>query len=183
MISKQYLEKQFLLDKELKREHKETKEHKDVKDKDKDKDKDHKEIRKEEVLEYPQTHYPVADPGPELAAAQPAMQFGKTIEHKQINDKYIHKEIKQEIKEYKHEIKEYFEKWQYEGKVIYEGPVDTGPVGDPLTQRLTALESAVTQLLHFIPAELRPDLSQGALKQEPDAEKKSEPDPGKGHKK
>jgi hypothetical protein len=183
MISKQYVEKQFWLDKELKRENKETKEHKDVKDKDKDKEKEHKEfkeIRKEEVLEYPQTHYPVADPGPELAAAQPAMQFGKTVETKQIAEKYIHKDY---IKEHKLEIKEYFEKWHYEGKVVYEGPGETVPGGDPYTQRIAALESAVTQLLHFIPAELRPDLSQGALKQEPDAEKKPEPEAGKAHKK
>ena len=40
-----------------------------------------------------------------------------------------------------------------------------------MEQRLAALEAAVTQLLHFIPENLRPDLSQGALKQEPDAAK------------
>jgi hypothetical protein len=38
-------------------------------------------------------------------------------------------------------------------------------------QRLAALEAAVTKLLHFIPENLRPDLTQGALKQEPDAPK------------
>ena len=44
-----------------------------------------------------------------------------------------------------------------------------GP-GDPVEQRLAALEAAVAQLVHFIPADLRPDLSTGALAQEPKAQ-------------
>ena len=44
-----------------------------------------------------------------------------------------------------------------------------GQSGDPYAQRIAALEATVAQLVHFIPAELRPDLTQGALKQEPDA--------------
>jgi len=61
-----------------------------------------------------------------------------------------------------------FDKY-YEQKV-YEGPIDSG---GPIEQRLQALEAAVSQSAHFIPQALRPDLSQGALKQESDVAKKS----------
>jgi len=41
--------------------------------------------------------------------------------------------------------------------------------GDPgLAQRVATLESLMAQLTHFIQENLRPDLTQGALKQEPD---------------
>lgn len=103
------------------------------------------------------------------------------------------KEHKIEIKEVKHEkqeIKE-LEKAQHKDllpeKAIFEGgpkqnvegPIDKGTV-DPgpifnakakPEQRLTDLENAVTRLSHFIGADLRPDLSGGALKQEPDVAK------------
>jgi len=91
------------------------------------------------------------------------------------------KEHKLEIKEYKHEVKEKHEKIEKIEKIEYErypvgpidpgGPVESGSVGE----RLSALEAAVTQLLHFIPADLRPDLTQGALKQEPDTAKEAAP--------
>jgi hypothetical protein len=185
--TKQFVEKLIASDKELKREYKETKETKDIKDKDKDKDKDKekekehkekeifKEIHKEELLEYPQTHYPAVGPGPE--ATQTAVDANKIVETKQISEKLSFKEFKvekYEIKEYKHEIKEHkyeikeIEKIPIEGKVLTDGPYNPGQGGDPYAQRLAALEATVAQLVHFIPAELRPDLSQGALKQEPE---------------
>jgi hypothetical protein len=43
-----------------------------------------------------------------------------------------------------------------------------GPAADPLEARLEAIESAVSQIAHFIGAELRPDLSRGALSGEED---------------
>jgi len=74
------------------------------------------------------------------------------------------------------------EKWRYYEKDyrVESGPV-AYPTGNPIVDRLTALEATVAQLLHFIPESLRPDLTQGALRQEPDAAKaeasaaKSEP--------
>jgi hypothetical protein len=87
---------------------------------------------------------------------------------------YVHegKHLKNEIKEIKIEIKEYKQE-----KAEYEGIPGGGYPGGPVEQRLTALESAVSQLLHFIPENLRPDLSQGALKQESDAAKPGAPKP------
>lgn len=52
-------------------------------------------------------------------------------------------------------------------KEILEGPWSWGP-GDPFVQRLQAVENAVEQLSHFIRTELRPNLSRGALSNEPD---------------
>ncbi|HVO47783.1 MAG TPA: hypothetical protein VMT29_15785 [Steroidobacteraceae bacterium] len=89
------------------------------------------------------------------------------FEHKEKPEKFEHKE-KPEIKEiHKIEIRE---------KQIPEGTlkdlVDGGRVGnpgDPIEQRLAALEQAVTSLQHFITSEKRPDLSRGALRSEPDS--------------
>ncbi len=66
-----------------------------------------------------------------------------------------------EIKEHKPEIKE--------AKIEYEGYGGFNHPGGPVEQRLAALEAAMTKLLHFIPENLRSDLTQGALKQEADA--------------
>jgi hypothetical protein len=49
-------------------------------------------------------------------------------------------------------------------KEIFEGPGEF-----TVEERLERIESAVAQIAHFIQADLRPDLSQGALRQEPDA--------------
>jgi hypothetical protein len=87
----------------------------------------------------------------------------------------IVKEIKHEIKEVKHEkieIKEKVEVKEFKAeKLEFEGLRGVNEPGGPVEQRLAALEAAMTQLLHFIPENLRPDLSQGALKQESDAAK------------
>lgn len=65
-------------------------------------------------------------------------------------------------------------------KEIFEGPGEF-----TVDERLERLESAVAQIAHFIQADLRPDLSQGALKQEPDAggrEAGAKKEPGGGRK-
>jgi hypothetical protein len=164
------------------KEHKE-KEKEGYKDKDKEKElhkseKEHKVEGKEghvpkiEVHEiYPQVAAAPAGLGaqknPEKYAALEKIQIKPEIKEKP--EKYEIKE-KPEPKEFKHEKFEKFEKLESDHLVGW-GP-GYGPTGGgPVEQRLAALEAAVTQLLHFIPENLRPDLSQGALKQEPDAGK------------
>ena len=149
------------------------------------KDKEHKPEYKEQALE--KTHAALEV----LPQAQaPMMAPGAVTAHKYLEkthkDKIEIKETKQEIKEHKFEkyekveFKDFkVEKVEFDGYQQVPGPV---PPGGPVEQRLAALEAAVTQLLHFIPENLRPDLSQGALKQEPDAAKttpKTEPPPPK----
>ena len=124
--------------------------------------KDHGEAH----IAYPQFAAAASHGAPKL----PEKYIVEKIPHKEKIEikEYVHegKHLKNEIKEIKIEIKEFkHEKAEYEGI-----PGGTYP-GGPVEQRLTALESAVSQLLHFIPENLRPDLSQGALKQEPDAAK------------
>jgi hypothetical protein len=92
------------------------------------------------------------------------------FEHKEKPEKFEHKE-KIEIVE-KVIIRDVVEKPElldHPGK-IYEGPQNPGiPIeGEGLAERLGRLEQTVGQLQHFITTNLRPDLSRGALKQEPD---------------
>ena len=112
------------------------------------------------------------------------------IEHKEKPEKYEHKE-----KPEKYEHKEKPEKFEHKEKIeiieklvirdtvnkpdVLEHPgkdlVAEIPITDPggpvedLAGRLGRLEQTVGQLQHFITTNLRPDLSKGALKQEPDA--------------
>ncbi len=100
------------------------------------------------------------------------------IEHKEKPEKFEHKE-KFEIKEKiefreKIEIREKVELRDGPVKTIgAEGPGDPGgPVENPdpsVLGRIGNLERTVGELQHFITTNLRPDLSKGALKQEPDA--------------
>jgi len=150
----------------------------------KDKEKEHKLEGKESLFEKdPKTEGHEVYPQAQLAAASPA-----SIVHKALIDKFSslekpQKEGKPEGKEHKDkeffkEIKqEKFEKLEYEHLIGY-GP-GYGPPGGPVEQRIAALEAAVAQLLHFIPENLRPDLSQGALKQEPDTGKQGASGTGK----
>jgi hypothetical protein len=99
-------------------------------------------------------------PAPPMQAA--AKFTDKTIE------KTLHKDFDKVFikdKEFKHEKLEKIE-WKELVKEIKEwdvaGPVHVGP-GDPVEQRIAVLEATVAQLMHFIPQELRPDLSAGAL--------------------
>ena len=98
------------------------------------------------------------------AAAQPQAQAAQA----KLTDKILektHKDIEKIIKDKdfkteKHEFKE----WK-DVREFVAGPGVVGP-GDPVEQRLAALEATLGQLLHFIPQELRPDLSTGALSAE-----------------
>lgn len=97
-----------------------------------------------------------------------------------------------EWKEWKHEkfekieSKELFEKDWFEGKLTdvppggFEGRVPQAEAAPPepegtVEERLARLEAAVFKMSHFIGIDLRPDLSAGALKQEPDAGGAPEP--------
>jgi hypothetical protein len=99
------------------------------------------------------------------------------LEHKEKPEKLEHKEKPEKLEhKEKFEHKEKIEIIETPGKTIAsEGPTDPGgPVEDPgLLGRLGKLEQTVGELQHFITANLRPDLSKGALKQEPDAGDKS----------
>jgi hypothetical protein len=163
-LEKEKLEKESKEHKEKaeKEKHeKETKEHKDF----------HKEVHKEiakeavkiELLEVQrQTETPAAAPS---EATQELSEPSLTKNpDKYISEKYFVEKIHPE-KIYKAEYEKHYkiEKVEYE---YVAGPVATDP-GGPVEQRLAALEAAVGQLQHFIPQELRPDLSKGALKQEP----------------
>jgi hypothetical protein len=97
-------------------------------------------------------------------------------------EKFEHKEFKIEFKDAKLELAEkiFLKDFQPEkgpsegpGKGIAEGPTTGEPTkifegtGTP-EDRLGRLEDAVTRLSHFIGVDLRPDLTSGALTQEPD---------------
>ena len=141
------------------KEHKEGKEHKELLP-----DKTHKDGGQE--VQYAQA----------FAAPPPHAQGYPKLIEKPLSDIKIHKEVKIEIKEkievkeFKHEKFEHKDKFEKE-KVEFEGYGGGPPPGGPgpVEQRLTALEATMAQLLHFTPEELRPNLSQGALRQEPDA--------------
>jgi hypothetical protein len=116
-------------------------------------------------------------PPPPEAATAGAQKVAEKFAEKPIFDKVQKEKDKFEKAEKfeKFEVKE-FDKVIYDVKyfeVPVVGPVGPGPVeGQALQDRLSALENAVSQLVHFIPENLRPDLSKGALHQEPDTEKK-----------
>jgi Txe/YoeB family toxin of Txe-Axe toxin-antitoxin module len=98
------------------------------------------------------------------------------FEHKEKPEKFEHKEKpeKLEFKE-KESLKiEQVEKLVFENtpKDIAEG-VTFGNTGDPIEQRVSALEHTVASLSHFITGQQRPDLGRGALSAEPGAKKSS----------
>jgi hypothetical protein len=95
-------------------------------------------------------------------------KFEKELKH----EKFEHKEFKVESKELKHEkleIKEQkpeLEKAQVEG---FASPESSLPIDrESLRQHADALEETARQLRHFIEQSERPDLSRGALKDEPE---------------
>ncbi|GAC1364180.1 MAG: hypothetical protein NVSMB32_06470 [Actinomycetota bacterium] len=112
------------------------------------------------------------NPAPEAAASagpkSPKLEMEKLpkIEQKEIKSegKIEHKESL--IKEHKPEKLEIPEKL-----VIETIPVGDPPLGDPaLHARLTQIEASIAELRHFIKPADRPDLSQGALSNEPDVQ-------------
>jgi hypothetical protein len=92
-------------------------------------------------------------------------------EHKEKPEKFEHKE-KPEKFEHKEKIehKEKFEIKELEKLVLEQAP--SPEVGGDPEQRIAALERQVAQLTHFITTGQRPDVSQGALANEPPAAKK-----------
>ena len=121
----------------------------------------------------------------DIEKIKPEKEFSKHEIKEFKNEKIEHKELKiekHEIKEFKHEKLEIAEKLVFENdpKGVVENPGGGFPGVDPATkgplfksagkpeERLADLEDAVTRLTHFIGVDLRPDLSEGALKGEPD---------------
>jgi hypothetical protein len=154
------VEKDITDNKLHKHEQKETKEHNKLEHKEKN---EHKEYLLENPIQPTQGLGWNLTPG----AAAPAYAVGQSPIHPK-PQKELLKEFSKEIFDHKHFFKETL-KDVYEHK-LYEGPIDPG---GPVEQRLQALEAAVSQSAHFIPQALRPDLSQGSLKQESDVAKKS----------
>jgi hypothetical protein len=117
--------------------------------------KDHLEKIHVEKVQKDKDHEFVAQAVAQPQAAAQAKLADKIIEktHKDIEKIIKDKDFKSE----KHEFKEWKDVREYVA-----GPVHVNP-GDPVEARVAALEATVTQLLHFIPQELRPDLSSGAL--------------------
>jgi hypothetical protein len=171
------------------KEHKDQKDNKDApdskhkqeKEKQEKEHKHEKETHKIEKLEHEKVR--IEGPADPFAAAAPDPtthkfdeKFPEGKRHKDVKfEVKEHKDFKYEKlewKEHKNEFKEFKNEKNEFDYVAGPGPI--GP-GDPVEQRLAALEAAVRQLLHFIPENLRPNLSQGALKQEPDAEKAAKP--------
>ncbi len=124
----------------------------------------------------------------DIEKIKPEKEFSKHEIKEFKHEKLEHKELKfekHELKEFKHEKLEIAEKLVFENdpKGIVENPGGGFPGVDPATKgpifkasgtpedRLTELEDHVTRLTHFIGVDLRPDLSEGALKGEPDQEK------------
>ena len=165
---KEHKEQKEKQEKDGKNEHKEKLEKEKHEKETKEHHKEHlpkehlsKETVKEQLLEKLPEAQQTAQTDPEAIAALAQKSLAsetvttKLVEHKVHKDKIeivekFHKHEKIEFKE----IEKFFE-----------GPIDPG---GPVEARLAALEAGMAQLMHFIPANLRPDLSQGALKQETD---------------
>lgn len=116
------------------------------------------------------------------------LEKNETKEHKDTKQEKLEKNEAKENKDNKHETKEIakhekFEQKEFskgeipekqlikekDGKEIREGGIDlpVGP-GDPIDQRLAAVERSLAEMQHFISTGQRPDLSQGALTGEAD---------------
>ena len=139
------------------KDHKDSKDQKDQKDKDKDKDKDGKDHKDQKDQK---------DHKNESKEKHEKEKVEK--EHKD------HKETAKEPKEHK-EPKEQLKEIEQPSKPLFEGGPPMGGADPAIAQRLAALEATMAQLLHFIPANMRPDLATGALAQESDADKTSAP--------
>lgn len=131
--------------KELKEKDKERKEFLPKESKElKDKDKEHKEIKEKDF---------------------------KEIKEKELKEK--DKELKEKDKDFKEfkekdKDKDVFEKIaDHDPKGVVENNQPPFNPGDPLSRRLAQLEAVVSELAHFIERQHRPDLSGGALRNEP----------------
>ena len=166
-----------------KHEKNETKEHKDKQEKEKnEKEKHEKELKEAKEHKEQKEHKDKLEKHEKQEKPEKEKHEKELKDHKEAaKEKEAGKE-KETIKPEKE-----LEKVQPDGKELVETQIPQQP-GDPATeQRLAAMESALAQLTHFIPENLRPDLSKGALKQEPQAGTGTEPsasakEPEKGKK-
>jgi Fic family protein len=139
----------LIKEKELKFEKIEIKEHKDFKIEkiEKNETKEHKDTKNEKLEKN-------------------ELKEHKDAKHEKL-EKVEHKEFKNEAKELKVENLEKQAGAEKGGKEIAE--VGNGNPGNPVEQRVSALEQSVANMQHFITTGQRPDLSRGALSGEPAA--------------
>ena len=138
----------------------EFKEHKDVKHEkiEKVEHKEHKDAKIEKIEKNEAKEH--------KDAKVEKIEKNEAKEHKDAKVEKVEKLEKLEQKELsKLEHGEKTQGKEKDGKEIAEGP---GNPGDPIEQRLSALEQSVGHLQHFISSALRPDLSRGALSGEAD---------------
>jgi hypothetical protein len=136
----------------------EFKEHKDLKNEklEKNEAKEHKDAKHEKAEKNEAKEH--------KDAKHEKLEKNELKEHK---DAKLEKAEKNEAKELaKLESPEKQLPKEKDGKEIVEGPI-VNP-DDPIAQRLAALEQQVANLQHFITSAQRPDLSRGALSEEPD---------------
>jgi hypothetical protein len=164
----------------------------------KESDKNLKDIEKikpeKENLEKVQKDIEKIKPEKEFAKHEIKEFKHEKLEQKELKlEKLEHKEFKVEVFEKSHQKELLPEKQVFEndpkGFVENQGP--QFPSGDPTTKgpvfkasgtpedRLAELEDAVTKLTHFIGVDLRPDLTEGALKGEADVAGGKTPDEAK----
>ena len=130
--------------KQEKIEKNEAKEHKDTKNEklEKNEAKEHKDAKNEKLEKN-------------------ELKEHKDAKHEKV-EKIEIKELGKEVAKIEQAEKQLVK--EKEGKELVDGPV-TNP-GDPVEQRVSALEQSVANMQHFITSAQRPDLSQGALSRE-----------------
>jgi hypothetical protein len=131
----------------------EAKEHKDLKQEkiEKNEAKEHKDSKHEKVEKNEAKEH--------KDAKNEKLEKNELKEHKDAKHEKIEKLEAKEISKIEHPEKQIGK--EKDGKEIFEGP-GTNP-GDPIEQRIGALEQNVATMQHFITSAQRPDLSQGAL--------------------
>jgi colicin import membrane protein len=148
--------------KEVKIEKIEIKEHKDLKQEklEKNEAKEHKDAKQEKLEKNEAKEH--------KDAKNEKLEKNEFKEHKDAKHEKVEKIESKEIA--KIEVGEKPQGKEKDGKEIFEGP---GNPGDPVEQRLAALEQSVAGMQHFITSAQRPDLSQGALSGETDTPPRS----------
>jgi hypothetical protein len=142
--------------------------------------KDFKEPKQEKIEKNEQKEF--KNEAKELKIEKLEKREWKELKHEKVEKEKRDKDERKELKNEKYEIKEKDNKLERKDikseKPEFEKPTrEVGEIPDPTTlpidrdslmQHADALEQAARQLRHFIETSERPDLSQGALKKEPD---------------
>jgi hypothetical protein len=130
----------------------EAKEHKDLKQEkiEKNEAKEHKDSKHEKVEKNEAKEH--------KDSKSEKLEKNELKEHKDAKHEKVEKLEAKEISKIEHPEKQVGK--EKDGKEIAEGP---GNPGDPIEQRVGALEQNVATMQHFITSAQRPDLSQGAL--------------------